>query len=1451
MSNKALFAQLKQKFTTDTVIKRAGGKYLKVSDFNGIQAFGNLQQNTLANRYTRLYSNNALVQPGIGYGMQATRAQLYMDYEAMDLDALVGPALDILCEEATQVNEMNNEVLSIRSSSENIQDELYNLFYNVLNIEFNLPMWIRGMTKFGDFFLLLRLSDQFGVYGARPLSVYEITREEGLDANNGDYIRFIQDPGAITGGVSSIGQSRNHRVYENYEVAHFRLIKDASFLPYGKCLKGNSYIETEFGVKTIDKIEEGDKVWSYNVDSDSYELTTVLKQICSGEKEIFKVSTKNNFIEGSAEHPVLVFSEGELKYKQIQDLSIKDLLAITDYQFKQVNPDSKLNKDVSKENKKNGWQKGLEFIPEVYEEDFARLFGFLLGDGWTSKACVAFAQGVHDDNNQKYKDLLQKYSGKVCGEHNRKITNTNIASQAYSHSKALKVVLINNGFVGKAKTKRFPSWIYEQPENVQLAFIEGLVDADGAIFTDRWNCNRYTVELANKEMLGDLKVLLQRLKIKSGKIQKRKPRTTVVFGDKIYDKNESYILTFYTDGKKVAQAKKHKQEGIQNVILEPIVAIEQSGKDLTYDIYVESENHNFIANGIIVHNSYLENGRKLFKAYTMMEDAAVTHRVTKSAEKRIFYYNVGNLPPNEVDAMMQKHISSQKRSPLFDHKTGQFDYKFNIMNLMEDFHIPVRNGDNLTRIETAKGLEYTGMDDMNYFINKMFSALKIPKAYLNYSDELNGKCLHPDTKIPLLNGTEKTIKEISDLFETEENVNLWVYSYDKETNSIIPGKVVKAEKTRRDAKLVKVTLDNGESLITTPDHGFVRRGGERVEAQELKEGDSLQAVYRKFEKLRNNQNDYEHVYQPNLDKWVLTHKMVDEYFNGKLEKNGFNDEGKFKRDDLVVVHHKDFNRYNNQPDNLQRCTYREHSAIHVANAEKGIWSDKSKEKSKATKQGEEYRKKASEIGKVNMAKQCEKDPESKNRLRNAWLSLSFEEKSKIAIEKVTESTREKLRATANRTLEKRLPIMQEARRRWAEANPDFNRGSNSYRWIERPSVDYIKSFVQNYEGDKSEINGREKLAEKLGFGERVLREILAKEGRDIVEFLNEYIGFIKGRKLNINKDALIEKLQGYESVEDFCKQYNFKTKSVRILEKILGEPLANHVCKTYNHKVVSVEFLDYTSDTYNMEVYDKNENHNFLTSAGVIIKNSTLSGLSLSWSRQIEYVQRMAIAQLQKIAQVHLTLLGYEDSDLANFDITLARPSILHEQERIALLKEKVDLANQMQEKNFMSTDWVYDNIFQMSEDQINRERGLIAEDAKRKFRYTQIEQEGNDPSISGVSYGTPHDLASIYKNNASGPEDVPSGYDEKKVVGRPVTHHSIYNTDKSPEGRDPLGKKDMKDTYKKDSLKPNPRKGMYNEGLSRKDLDKIRPGKKIKLYEEVETKELSILDERNLSESE
>ncbi len=137
--------------------------------------------------------------------------------------------------------------------------------------------------------------------------------------------------------------------------------------------------------------------------------------------------------------------------------------------------------------------------------------------------------------------------------------------------------------------------------------------------------------------------------------------------------------------------------------------------------------------------SMLEGGRRVWKQLMLMEDAMLIHRVMRAPEKRIFKIDVGNIPPNEVDNYMQKIINSSKKVPFVDEKTGEYNLKYNIQNLIEDYYMPVRGNDNGTSIDTLKGLEYNMIDDINYLKGKMMASLKIPKAYLGYEEDINGK----------------------------------------------------------------------------------------------------------------------------------------------------------------------------------------------------------------------------------------------------------------------------------------------------------------------------------------------------------------------------------------------------------------------------------------------------------------------------------------------------------------------------------------------------------------------------------------------------------------------------------------------------------------------------------------------------------------------------------------
>jgi len=631
MADKGLFPRLKRLFSTDVIIRNTGGNQITVVDSSHIQSSGQYETNSLVDRYNRLYTNNptSLYGAQFNFNYQYLRPQLYSEYDVMDQDAIIASSLDIIADEATLKNDMG-EVLSIRSSNENIQKILYNLFYDVLNIEFNLWSWTRQMCKYGDFFLKLDIAEKFGVYNVIPYTAYHIERQENFNGDNPSDVRFRYHPSGLamtnTGyyNVPKQQDNTNAIYFDNYEMAHFRLIADTNYLPYGR--------------------------------------------------------------------------------------------------------------------------------------------------------------------------------------------------------------------------------------------------------------------------------------------------------------------------------------------------------------------------------SYIEPARKLFKQYTLMEDAMLIHRISRAPEKRIFYMNVGSIPPNEIEAFMQKTISTMKRTPHIDQQTGEYNLKYNMQNLMEDFYIPVRGNDTTTKIETTKGLDYDGITDVVYLREKLFAALKVPKAFLGYEADLEGK--------------------------------------------------------------------------------------------------------------------------------------------------------------------------------------------------------------------------------------------------------------------------------------------------------------------------------------------------------------------------------------------------------------------------------------------------------------------------------ATLAAEDIRFARTIERLQRILTSELTKIALVHLYSQGYRDESLTNFELSMQTPSIIFEQEKIELMKSKAELAGQLLEQNLLPTDWSYDNIFHLSEDQYDEYRDLIREDSKRKFRIAQIENEGNDPVETGKSYGTPHDLASLYGQGrmVSDPSNVPPGYNENDKVGRPKNKTKI-NSQGSNFGKDRLGVKRMKDTDKNDSnsIRPNFKGGplalenTHKEYL--KNLESLTKLSKKTLIFEQDKDNTTLLDENQLRE--
>lgn len=195
-----------------------------------------------------------------------------------------------------------------------------------------------------------------------------------------------------------------------------------------------------------------------------------------------------------------------------------------------------------------------------------------------------------------------------------------------------------------------------------------------------------------------------------------------------------------------------KDEGIKNTIGLPVSEIERlEGEDKNNPNYVQ---YQWNTAGMTLENwqvghfrilgndkfapygtSVLEPARRIWRQLTLLEDAVMAYRIVRSPERRVFYIDVGNIPPEDVEQYMQKVMTQMKRNQIIDVDSGRVDLRYNPFSVEEDYYIPVRGGTSGTKIESVNGGSYTGdIDDVKYLRDKLFSALKIPMSYLSRGD---------------------------------------------------------------------------------------------------------------------------------------------------------------------------------------------------------------------------------------------------------------------------------------------------------------------------------------------------------------------------------------------------------------------------------------------------------------------------------------------------------------------------------------------------------------------------------------------------------------------------------------------------------------------------------------------------------------------------------------------
>ena len=269
MADTSLFSRLRRLFSSNVVVRNIGGRKLKVSDTSRTQAYS---KSNLVDRYQKIFTGAGLSGYSDALLTKSMRLNLFKDYEAMDSDAIISSALDIYADESTMKSEYG-EVLQINTDNNQIKEILHNLFYDIVNIEFNLWPWIRNMCKYGDFFLKLEIHEKYGITNVVPLPVYDVARVEGLDPENPEYVKYLIESSTSEHRYKS-ERSATKEELENYEVAHFRLLSDANYLPYGKS-----------------QIEGGRKIWKQlTLMEDAMLIHRIMR---APEKRIFKLDIGN------------------------------------------------------------------------------------------------------------------------------------------------------------------------------------------------------------------------------------------------------------------------------------------------------------------------------------------------------------------------------------------------------------------------------------------------------------------------------------------------------------------------------------------------------------------------------------------------------------------------------------------------------------------------------------------------------------------------------------------------------------------------------------------------------------------------------------------------------------------------------------------------------------------------------------------------------------------------------------------------------------------------------------------------------------------------------------------------------------------------------------------------------------------------------------------------------
>lgn len=395
----------------------------------------------------------------------------------------------------------------------------------------------------------------------------------------------------------------------------------------------------------------------------------------------------------------------------------------------------------------------------------------------------------------------------------------------------------------------------------------------------------------------------------------------------------------------------------------------------------------------------------------------------------------------------------------------------------------------------------------------------------------NFGCFTKNTKVKLTDGRNLSFENL--MQENHAGKKNFTYSVNS-VGLISIAEIKNPRLTKKNAEIMKVVLDNGEEIKCTLNHLFMMRDGNYKEAKDLRPNDSLMPLYEKLSEKtdRLNRDGYLLIHQNKTNEWVPTHHLADN-FNLSTKK--------YTKKSGRVRHHKDFNKLNNNPDNLVRLSWGEHWRIHYENAHR-------------LHQNPDYRKKIAEGRKKywsNPIIKAEYSARLSNRNSENWKNPEYRKKMKGFL---SEINKEYIKQHPERKMEFSKRATRTLKMLWQ--NP-------IYRQL------FHEKIVAANKKRTSNNTGKIKFA-------KICQAVLQK-----YKLLNQ--GLYEQER---------NKIYGYghaTSWETGIKKYYSNDKEV-LLEAL-----------SKNHKIKKIEFLNCKEDVYDLTI---DKNHNFALAAGIFVHNS-------------------------------------------------------------------------------------------------------------------------------------------------------------------------------------------------------------------------------------------------------